>query len=430
MSDPTPADPTAADLRRVILAGTIGAIIEWYDFFLYGIVAGLVLAKLYFPSHSDGLSQFLAYATFAMGFVSRLVGGVIFGHLGDRIGRKAVLVATLLIMGLSTMLIGLLPTYAQIGPAASVALFALRLLQGVGIGGEWGGAVLMAYETAPPGRRGFYAALPQLGLSIGLCLASGVVGLMSLLPDAAFMAWGWRVGFLISVVLVAIGLYIRLRVLETPEFERVRAERRVVRLPLREVLRDHARALWLGMGARCIEGVAFNTYSVFSVLYLSQYRHLPRQQALLAVTLAAVVLSALIPLVGRLSDRWGRPLPFAIGALLLAACAYPSFWLMDHGDAFGVALGVIVPLGVIFALCYAPESALFADLFAAPVRYTGISVVYQLSGVFASGLLPIIATWLLGMGGGSPVWICLYIVVVGLMSATCAVAIYRIRPTT
>lgn len=417
-----------AYLRRVILAGTIGAIIEWYDFFLYGIVAGIVLSKLYFPSHSDALSELLAYSTFAMGFVSRLIGGVIFGHLGDRLGRKRVLVATLLIMGVSTTLIGLLPTYAQIGPAASVALFALRLLQGVGIGGEWGGAVLMAYETAPPGKRGFYAALPQLGLSIGLCLASGVVGVMSLLPEAAFMQWGWRVGFLLSVVLVAIGLYIRLKVLETPEFERARSERKLVRLPLRDMLRDYPRELWLGMGARCIEGVAFNTYSVFSVLYLSQYRHVPRGRALAAVTVAAVVLTVLIPVVGRLSDRWGRAVPYAIGALLLAASAYPSFWLMDHGDPAGVALGVILPLGVFYALCYAPESALFADLFAPEIRYTGISVVYQLSGVFASGLLPIIATWLLGLGGGSPVWICLYLVAVGLISAGCALAIFRLRP--
>ena len=217
------AQPTPRDVRRVVVASVIGATIEWYDFFLYGVVAGIVFNKLFFPTGDAFISTLLAYTTFAVGFVARPLGGVIFGHFGDKIGRKSMLVLTLMIMGVATVLIGLLPTYQQIGIAAPILLLVLRVLQGIGLGGEWGGAVLMAYEYAPKEKRGLYASLPQIGLSIGLCLSAGVVALMSnTLSEAEFLSWGWRVGFIASFVLVIVGLYIRLRILETPEFEKVR----------------------------------------------------------------------------------------------------------------------------------------------------------------------------------------------------------------
>ncbi|MBX3680659.1 MAG: MFS transporter, partial [Rhodocyclaceae bacterium] len=244
------------DVRRVVSASLIGATIEWYDFFLYGVVAGIVFNKLYFPSDDPLVSTMLAYGTFAVGFLSRPLGGVIFGHFGDKLGRKSMLVMTLMIMGAATVLIGLVPTYEQIGIWAPVLLLILRVAQGIGLGGEWGGAVLMSFEYAPKGKRGFYASIPQIGLALGLCLASGVVaGLSSLLSDAQFLAWGWRIAFLLSFGLVSVGMYIRLNVTETPEFAKVKASGEEIKLPIKEVLTKHSGNVLAGMGARYIDGV-------------------------------------------------------------------------------------------------------------------------------------------------------------------------------
>lgn len=420
---------TGSDLKRVATASVIGATIEWYDFFLYGIVAGIVLNKLYFPGHDELVSTLLAYTTFAIGFVARPLGGLIFGHFGDKIGRKSMLVMTLMIMGVATVLIGLLPTYEQIGIAAPILLLLLRIAQGIGIGGEWGGAVLMAYEYAPPEKRGFYASLPQIGLAIGLCLASGVVALMStLLTNEQFLAWGWRVGFIASIVLVAVGLYIRLRILETPEFAKVKEQGAEVKIPFVDLIKRYPKNIILGMGARYIDGVFFNVFAVFSVLYLSQHVKMPRSTALWLVTLAAFVMIFAIPYFGRLSDKWGRPKTYAIGSFLLALCAYPAFWLLSTGDPLLVAIGIVIPFGIVYAMCYGPEAALFSDLFDAKVRYTGISFVYQFSGIFASGLTPIIATWLLAKGGGQPWLICAYVVFAAVISMLSAMAIRSPAP--
>jgi MFS transporter, MHS family, shikimate and dehydroshikimate transport protein len=410
-------------LRRVVFASVIGATIEWYDFFLYGIVAGIVFNSLFFPAHDPLVSTLLAYATFAVGFVARPLGGVIFGHFGDRIGRKSMLILTLMVMGVGTVLMGLLPTYQQIGVMAPILLLLLRVLQGLGIGGEWGGAVLMAYEFAPDNKRGYYASLPQVGLAIGLCLASGVTALMSLLPNEQFMAWGWRIGFIFSVVLVAVGLYVRLKIMETPEFERVKATRIEARIPFVDMLRDYPKNILLGMGARFIDGVFFNVFAVFSVFYLSKYIHLPRTTALVLVTVSAFVMIFSIPVFGRLSDVWGRPKTYAFGSLLLALVTFPAFWMMGSGNIALVALALIVPFGIIYAICYGPEAALFSDLFEARVRYTGISFVYQFSGIFASGITPIIATYLISYGGGSPWWLCAYTVFAAIVSMLCSLAI-------
>lgn len=416
------------NLRRVVIASVIGATIEWYDFFLYGIVAGIVFNKLYFPANDPVVSILLAYATFAVGFVARPLGGVVFGHFGDKIGRKSMLVLTLMIMGVATVLIGFLPTYQQIGLAAPILLLVLRIAQGIGIGGEWGGAVLMAYEYAPENQRGYYASLPQIGLAIGLCLASGVVAVMSSLPEDQFLSWGWRVGFVASIVLVAVGMYIRLKLAETPDFSKVKETGAEAKIPFVDMARRYPKNILLGMGARYIDGVFFNVFAVFSIVYLSNYVKVPRTTALWLVTLSAFVMIFAIPVFGRLSDRWGRPKIYAIGSLLLALSVYPAFWLMSTGDPMLVALALVLPFGIIYPMCYGPEAALFSDLFDARVRYTGISFVYQFSGIFASGLTPIVATYLLSANGGQPWYICAYVVFAALISMVSALAIRSPNP--
>ncbi|KHJ56245.1 major facilitator transporter [Aureimonas altamirensis] len=419
---------TDRQLRRVVGASVIGATIEWYDFFLYGIVAGIVFNKLYFPADDPVVSILLAYTTFAIGFVARPVGGLIFGHFGDKLGRKSMLVITLMIMGVATVAIGLLPTYDQIGLAAPILLLLLRIAQGIGIGGEWGGAVLMAYEYAPENKRGYFASLPQIGLALGLCLASGVTALMSMLPDEQFMAWGWRVGFIASVLLVIVGMYIRLKVHETPEFQQVKTTKSEATIPFMDMIRTYPKNVILGMGVRYIDGVFFNVFAVFSIVYLSKYVGVERTSALWLVTISAFIMIFTIPYFGKLSDKWGRPKTYAVGSLLLALSAYPAFWLFSSGSLPLIALGIVVPFGILYAMCYGPEAALFSDLFDARVRYTGISFVYQFSGIFASGITPIIATWLLARGDGSPWLVCGYVVFAALVSMVSAMAIRVPKP--
>ena len=410
-------------VRTVVAASLVGATIEWYDFFLYGVVAGIVFNKLYFPTSDPVVSTLLAYGTFAVGFVTRPLGGIIFGHFGDRIGRKTMLVMTLLIMGVATFLIALVPTYAQIGIWAPILLLVLRIFQGIGLGGEWGGAVLMAFEYAPRGQRGLYASLPQIGLAIGLCLASGIVALLSyLLTDAQFLAWGWRIAFLVSVTLVAVGVYIRLNIMETPEFARVKQMQKEARVPFAEMISKHGGNVIAGMGARYIDGVFFNIFAVFSIGYLAGTLKFSRTDALLGVMAAALVMCFFIPIFGHLSDRIGRTRVYAWGSLITALASYPAFWLMTNsaGNAMQVWIAILIPFGIFYAAIYGPEAALFCELFPTRVRYTGISFVYQFSGIFASGITPIVATALLKEGHGEPWLICAYIVFAGVVSALSA----------
>ncbi len=410
-------------IRRVIAASLIGATIEWYDFFLYGVVAGIVFNKLYFPVSDPLVATLLAYATFAVGFVTRPLGGLIFGHFGDKIGRKSILVLTLVIMGIATFLIGLVPTYEQIGIWAPILLLVLRMAQGIGLGSEWGGAVLMAYEYAPKGQRGLMASLPQIGLAIGLCLASGVVGLLSsTLTDQQFLAWGWRIGFLLSATLVFVGVYIRLNVMETPEFTAVKAEHKEVQVPFTEMLRKYPKNVLAGMGARYIDGVFFNIFGVFSIGYLTTTLKISRTDALLGVMVAALVMCFFIPFFGWLSDRVGRSRVYIWGSLITGLSAFPAFAMMmsSGGNITTIWLAIVIPFGIFYAAVYGPEAALFAELFDTRVRYTGISFVYQFSGIFASGITPMIATALLKSADGQPWTICAYVVFAAVVSAISA----------
>jgi MHS family metabolite:H+ symporter-like MFS transporter len=410
-------------LRKVVTSSTIGAMVEWYDFFLYGVVAGLVFNKLYFPSTDPLVGTLLAYATFAAGFVARPLGGIIFGHFGDTLGRKRMLVLTLMIMGVATTAIGLIPTYEQIGVWAPILLLICRIAQGIGLGGEWGGAVLMTFESAPPRRRGFFASLPQTGMSLGLVLASGIIAALSFgLSDADFLAWGWRIAFLFSAVMVLIGSYMRTHVEESPEFAAAqRGKRERQPLPFVTMLRQYPRVVLACMGARFIDGVFFNVFGVYSLSYLTQTLQLSRNDALLGVLIGAGVMTLFIPLWGAVSDRVGRPLVYGTGALLAGLSAFPAFWLMQHsgGNVMLVWAAIIIPFGIFHAAVFGTMSSMFSEVFDPSVRYTGISFVYQFAGVFAGGLTPIVATWLNAKGGGDPWYLCAYVLAIGILSAGC-----------
>jgi MFS family permease len=413
----TKSEAAISSIGTVALASAIGTTIEWYDFFLYNTVTPIVLNKLFFPNSDIFISTLLAYVTSFVGFLSRPIGGVIFGHYGDRIGRKTVLILTLLIMGVATFLIGLLPTYASLGVWAPLMLLSLRIFQGIGIGGEWGGAVLMAVEHSPGGRRGFYGSWPQIGVPAGLLLSAAVVYLLSYLPDADFLSWGWRISFLLSAVLVVVGLYIRLRILETPAFTRAQETKQIVAVPIVELFRTHGKNTLLGLGARYIEGVTFNIYGVFIVSYLVNSLQLSRQTALAGVMISSAIMIFMLPVYGKLSDGLGRRRLFGFAALLIGVLTFPAFWLMELKVPLLIWFAIAVPFALVYPAVYGPQAALFSELFDTRVRYTGISFVYQFSGIFASGLTPIIATALLPWGGNKPWLICLYVLVVSAISA-------------
>jgi MFS transporter, MHS family, shikimate and dehydroshikimate transport protein len=409
-------------IRTIALASAIGTTIEWYDFFLFGVVTPLVFNKLFFPNYDPLVGTLLAYTTFFVGFISRPFGGIIFGHYGDRIGRKTVLILTILIMGIATFLIGLLPTYASVGIWAPAMLLFLRIFQGIGIGGEWGGAVLMAVEHSPAGKRGFYGSWPQIGVPAGLLLSSGMVYLLSYLPEADFLSWGWRIAFLISAILVAVGLYIRLKIMETPAFTRIQESDKVVHVPFFELWRTHGKNTLLGLGARYIEGVTFNIFGVFIVGYVANSLGLPRQTALAGVMIASAIMVIMLPIYGNLSDRIGRRRMFGVAGLLIGILSFPAFWLMQTKDPLLIWIAIAVPFAIVYPAVYGPQAALFSELFDTRVRYTGISFVYQFSGIYASGLTPIIATALLPAGGNKPWLICGYVLLVSVISAACVFA--------
>jgi MFS family permease len=406
--------------RRVAVAASVGATIEWYDFFLYGTAAAVVFDKLYFNGLDGPAAQFAAFATFAVGFFARPIGGIVFGHFGDRIGRKQMLLLTLLIMGVGTALIGLLPTYDQIGVWAPIALVVLRVLQGIGVGGEYGGAVLLAVEYAPARQRGYLGSFAHIGVPGGLLLAAIAFSVAGLLPDEAFLAWGWRACFLVSIVLLGIGAYIRLSVMETPAFAKVQEQREVSRLPLKDLVRRQPRPLLLGMGTRFIEGFTFNLFSVYLLAYVVTNLELPRSWALTGIMAGAAVGTVLVPLSGALSDRLGRKPVYRVGAWLGLLLAFPVAVMVQSESRALIFLALVLGLGLVYGVVYGPLAAFWSELFETRYRYTALSTLYQVSGIVASGLTPLIAAWLVTLGDGTLWWVAGYNVAVAAISLVCA----------
>jgi metabolite-proton symporter len=394
--------PKPADLRRVVIASLIGTTIEWYDFFLYGTAAALVFNKLFFPKADPLTGAMLAFATYALGFVARPVGGLVFGHYGDRVGRKRLLMVSLVMMGAASTLIGVLPTYAQAGVLAPLALVFLRLVQGFAVGGEWGGAVLMAAEFGDAERRGFWAGWPQVGVPAGNLLAAGVLAVLAaLVTDKAFIAWGWRIPFLLSAVLVAYGWWVRAQLLESPVFAAaLDAEGEAERAPALQALVKRPGGVAIGAGLRFGENVAFYIVTAFSITYLTEARHLPKTLALDALLAAAALEVVLIPFFSALSDRIGRRWVYAFGAGGMAAWAFAFFGLLNTGQPVFVALALAG--GLLFhGAMYGPQAAFIAELFPTRYRYSGASIAYQFTSVFAGSLAPIIAIALLKSSGGT-----------------------------
>ncbi|MEU6264541.1 MFS transporter [Saccharopolyspora shandongensis] len=412
--------------RRAGLAGLIGSTIEWYDFYIYGLAAALVFGTEFFPEFSPAAGTLAAFATFAVGFIARPLGGIIFGHFGDRVGRKNALMLTLFLMGAATVVVGLLPNYHVIGIWAPILLVVLRFLQGFAVGGEWGGAVTMVVESSPRERRGFYGSLPQMGVPLGLVLSTTVFAAISPLPDEDLRAWGWRIPFLLSIVLIAVGLFIRSHITETPAFVEVKESGRAQKLPAAEALRHHWRAIALTVGLYISAGVPFYIVSVFVLSYGSSHLGLSRGVLLTGMLIAAVVEGVTVPYFGALSDRLGRRPVFLTAAAFTALLAFPFFWLLGTGQTGLTWLAMLLALAVAHAGMYGPTAALYAELFGANVRYTGTSIGYQLGGVVA-GFVPLVTGALVNAAGGASWPIASLWAVAALIGLVCAVIVRETR---
>ncbi|MFC4354315.1 MFS transporter [Chryseomicrobium palamuruense] len=402
--------------RRVLIASLVGSSIEWFDYFLYGTMAALVFNQLFFVSEDPTVGLILAYASFALSFFIRPFGGVIFSHIGDRIGRKKTLVMTLSLMGAATFAMGLLPTYQAIGVAAPIILITLRLIQGLGIGGEWGGALLLATEYAPPERRGFFGSIPQMGVTIGMVMGTLALWIMTLLPEAAFMSWGWRVPFIFSALLVVFGLWIRKGIDETPEFKAVQESGEIPKVPIVETLRYHWREVLITIGAKVVETAPFYIFSTFIVSYATANLGFSRSATLGAVMIATVVTTILIPIMGSLSDRVGRKKMYIVGTVSMMAYAFPYFWLIHQGSVALLIIATIIGLGIIWAPITAVLGTMFSEIFEAKVRYTGVSLGYQIGAAVAGGTAPLVATALLATFENSYVPVAIYIMFTAAVS--------------
>ena len=415
--------------RRALVASLIGSSIEWYDFFLYGTVTALVFAKRFFPGSDPKVALLQAYATFAIPFFVRPLGGIVFSHLGDRVGRKVSLVLTLALMGSATVLIGCVPDYHAIGLAAPALLIALRFVQGLGLGGEWGGALLLAVEHAQPNRRGLYGSVPQMGVTVGLLLGTLAVTLVSLLPEEEFLAWGWRLPFLASIVLVFVGLWIRKGIAETPAFRQAREKGTIAKLPLADTFRYHWREVLLAVGLKVVETGPFYIFSTFIISYAVNQAGFTKVQALNAVTIGTLVTTGLIPIAGLLADRIGRKPLYIGGTLAIMAFAFPYFALVGSQTVAGLVAATVIGLGVFWAPVTAVLGTLYSELFSTNVRYTGVTVGYQMGAALAGGTAPFVATWMLAAFDNSSTPIALYIVGCGIVSLGCIAVLGETRGT-
>lgn len=408
-------------MRKVVGATVVGTAIEWYDFFLYGTAAALIFPQVFFPGSEPLAGTLAAFATYAVGFAVRPLGGVVFGHFGDKIGRKAVLVITLTVMGVSTFLIGLLPGYAAIGIWAPILLVALRMVQGFGAGAEFTGAVLMTVEHSPADRRGFYGSWPQTGVAIGLIAATGIFSLISTLPEDQLLAWGWRVPFLLSAVILAVGIYIRLRLLETRAFRELREANAVAKAPVLEVIQTAPKSLLAVVGARFADNAVLYVGTVFVLAYGEQLE-IPSTTVLLGVIFASALQIVAIPAFGALSDRVGRRPVYGAGAALALLFAFPFFWLVATEATGLIWLAIIVMAGLAYAAMAGSQPAFFSELFETRVRFSGIAFARESTAILG-GLSPLIATALLAWAGGQS-W-----AVAGFLAAMCLVTVVSIYLT-
>ena len=402
-------------MKRVAGASFIGALVEWYDFFLYGTASALVFNKLFFPNFDPLVGTLIAFATFGAGFVARPIGGLIFGHFGDKIGRKTILILTLLLMGGSTFLIGVLPTYSSIGIWAPILLVALRLFQGVGIGGEYGGATLLTVEHAPRNRRGFWGGVVQSATSGGLLLASGVFSIVSMLPNDQFESWGWRLPFLFSIVLLFVGTFIRIKISETPAFKEVQEKKEVVKFPIVELFRTYPKNVLLTFGARIAESVSANVTNAFAITYVTTSLGLPRQEALNGILIAAGVAIIISPLFGALSDRIGRRPVYLGGAIFLAAMIFPYFYMLNMKTTSVLWFALVIGYAFGSTLMLSVQSVYFTELFGVRVRYSALSIVYQVSSILG-GFTPLIATYLLKQNGCSPWYVATFTLITAIIT--------------
>jgi MFS family permease len=413
-------------IRRVLIASLMGSAIEWFDFFLYGSATAIVFNRLFFPAADPLVSLMLAYLSFALPFFIRPLGGIIFSHIGDRIGRKRTLVLTLSLTGGGTTLMGFLPTYAMIGVAAPCILILLRLIQGIGLGGEWGGAVLLAFEYAPPERRGLFGSIPQAGVTIGMLFSTIFIGLTPLLPGDQFLAWGWRVPFILSAGLVALGLWIRNGIDETPQFKELQSAGEVARFPVGELLRNYRREVLTAVLVKFGETGSFYMFAVFLVSYATTNLGYSRPTALTVIAVGALIATFTIPLCGLLSDRIGRRPVFLVGSVGLIAFSAPYFWLLSQRSTVCILIASIIAIGLIWPLVTATLSSLLAEMFQPRVRYSGISFGYQIGGALVGGTAPLVGTLLLALDHGRWRWIACYIASISLIS--CIAVLQSVRP--
>jgi MFS transporter, MHS family, shikimate and dehydroshikimate transport protein len=411
-----------AGIGRVVLSSIIGTAVEWYDFLIYGAASALVFSKLFFPLTDPTLGTIAAFGTYGVGFFARPLGAAIFGHFGDRVGRKAVLAITIVMMGLGTFLIGLLPTYDQIGYAAPVLLVLVRLLQGVGLGGEWGGAVLMVVENAPAARRGLLGSLVQVGYPAGNLAAIGVFALLIRMPEADFLGWAWRLPFLVSIVLAGVGLYIRLTLEETPVFREIEARREVARLPIAEVMTTHRRAFFTAVGLKLSEISYATVAGVFAISYVAQTLGLPRTLILNAISLSAVAGFVAIPVFGFLSDLVGRKTMFYGACLFAVGFAFPMFWLFDTKDPQTITLTVIVAIVFGQLIGFGVGAPWYSEMFTARLRYSGASLGFQIGAAISGGLTPFAAASFMAWTGGATWPISVYLMVLAIVTFIAAAA--------
>ena len=402
-------------MRRIVWASVLGTVVEWYDFLIYGTAAALVFNKLFFPTMDPVAGTLAAFAAYAVGFVARPLGGAIFGHFGDRLGRKAMLTLTMLIMGVGTFLIGCLPTYDHIGIWAPILLVALRLMQGIGIGGEWGGAVLMVIEHAPEKKRGFYGSLVQVGFPAGVALSTATFLGLSMLPQDQFLSWGWRLPFLFSVILIGVGLFVRLKLVETPAFAQVKQTEKVARMPIIEVIMGQPKTFLTAVGLKISEVAWVYVLTVFSIVYATGTLGLPKTLILYAILLGAVLEFATLPLFGWMSDKIGRRPMYIGGALISGACALIVFPLLDTRDPAIVVISIAVIMSLTHATMFGPQAAFLPELFGTRVRYSGASLGCQIAAAISGGFAPMIATGLLAWAEAT--WpIALYLICLAAIS--------------